>query len=115
MDLKGGPVKPASAIDWSADGPIIPGQGRNSPVLYFLNEGNVPITMSLSSSNWSFKDSLGNPLSGDYRQYFSLTWNYDNSVLQLYQAKPVVLTLTVSPDLWNVATFSFDLVILVSG
>jgi hypothetical protein len=115
MDPNGGPIKSASAIDWSTDGPILPGQGRNSPVLYFVNEGNVPVTLSLSSSAWSFKDSLGNPLNGDYQKYFSLTWDYDNSVLQLYQSKPVVLTLTISPVILDVAGFSFDLVISVNG
>jgi hypothetical protein len=103
-----------SAIDWSADGPILPGQSRNSSAVYFRNEGDAPVTLSFSSSAWSFKDYTGKSLSQDYRQYFSLAWDYDNSTLQVGEVKAVVFTLSVAPGIVDVATFSFDLMVTLA-
>ena len=101
-------------INWSTDGPILPGQSVNSPVIYFQNEGNVPVSMSLSTVNWSMQDYTGKPLDNSYQRYFSLTWDFDDSVLPISQTKPVIITLTVSPDIVDVVTFSFNLAITVS-
>lgn len=103
-----------SAIDWSVGGPILPGQSRNSSVVYFRNEGNVPVTLYLASQTWAFKDYKGDNLSQDFQQYFSLTWDSEGTVLQVNQVRPAVFTLTVSPNITDVASFSFDMVVTLS-
>lgn len=99
------------AIDWSAYGSLAPGQSVNSSKAYLRNEGEVPITLSLFAADWSFKDSAGNSLSQSYQQYFTLTWNYDNSLIDVNEVRAVLFTLTISPRIVDVATFSFRLVV----
>jgi hypothetical protein len=99
-------------IDWSM---IAPGQQRNSPTIYFKNEGNVPLTMSFSPSNWVFHDADGNLLPQSYSQYFTLTWNYDNSAINVNEVRPLVFTLAVSSNLQDVASFSFSLVVTMTS
>ncbi len=106
--------RPMGSVNWSAGGPILPGQSVNSSSIYFQNEGNVPVRMSLSGVNWSMEDYLGNRLADSYQQYFALTWDFGDSVLQLGQAKPVIVTLSVSPDIVDVVSFSFNLAITVT-
>ena len=114
-DPSGDQFKELSVIDWSVDGPIMAGQSRNSSRMYFRNEGNVPVTLYFSSQAWSFKDYRDNVLAPEiYQQYFSLTWDYDGAVLLVNQVKPVISTLTVRPDIVDVATFSFNLVVTLS-
>jgi hypothetical protein len=99
-------------IDWSM---IVPGQKRNSPTVYFRNEGNVPLTMYFAPSDWVFKDSSGNALPQNCSNYFTLTWNYNNSPLEVNEVRAITFTLAVSPDLADVATFSFNLVVTITS
>ena len=99
------------SIDWSADGPLEQGLSRNSSKVYFRNEGNVPITLFLSTSDWAFQDVTGKALAQSCQQYFTLTWNYDNSTIAVNETKPITFTLAISPNMTNVATFSFNLVV----
>lgn len=108
-----GQPTPASPIDWSANGPILPGQSVDTPVLYFRNEGNVPLSMYFQTSDWSLKDYQGNPLPDTYKQYFFLRWNYDFSALQVNEVRPIVITLTVNPDIVDVVAFSFNIAITI--
>lgn len=110
-----GSLKPLGAIDWSTEGPIMPGQSRNSPLVYLWNEGNKPVSLYLSTSRWTFRDATGNVLAGDYRQYFSLTWNYDYSRIGVGEIRSVIFTLTVLPGLVDVSLFSFDLVVTLTA
>lgn len=99
-------------IDW---GQIVVGQVKNSPTIYFRNEGNLPFTMLFSSSDWILKDSSGNPLPQTYSQYFTLTWNYDNTKINPNEVRQIIFSLTVSPDLKDVASFSFNLVVTITS
>jgi hypothetical protein len=99
------------SIDWSADGPLEQGLSRNSSQVYFTNEGNVPITLFLSTSDWAFQDITGKALAQSCQQYFTLTWNYDNSTIAVGETKPITFTLAISPNMTNVASFSFSLVV----
>jgi hypothetical protein len=99
-------------IDW---GQIVPGQKSNSQTIYFRNEGSMPLTMSFSPVNWVFKDASGNSLPQNYSQYFTLTWNYDNSPINVNEVRPLVFTLAVSSSLKDVASFSFNLVITITS
>jgi hypothetical protein len=102
--------KPSQSINWSAAAPLYPGQSRNC-LIYVRNEGNTPVNLTLSTSNWSFQDSDGTELSLGYRQYFNLAWNYDNSTITVDEVKPITLALTVSPFIMHVTRFFFSIII----
>jgi hypothetical protein len=99
-------------IDWSS---MTPGEERNSSVIYFRNEGELPFTMSFSTANWVFLDSSNNDLSQNYSSSFALSWNYDNSPLAVNEVRPVVFTLAVSSDIKDVVDFSFDIIITITS
>ena len=99
------------AIDWSAYGSLVPGQSVNGSKAYLRNEGKVPITLSLSAADWVLQDSAGNPLSQSFQQYFTLTWDYDNSLMGVNEVRSVTFTLAISPRIVDVATFSFRLIV----
>jgi hypothetical protein len=101
--------QPLDAIDWSANGAIIPGQKVNSSKVYLRNEGAAPITLTFSTSDWSFKDVEGRPLLGNWSTYFALTWDYDNSSIAVNETRPITFFLSVSPNIGYVLTFSFNL------
>jgi hypothetical protein len=103
------------SIDWSVEGPIVPGQSCSSPVVYLRNEGSAPVSLYLSTSGWVFRDIDGDLLSDYYRQFFSLSWDYDYSSMAVGEVRPVVFSLTISPDIVDVSTFSFDLVVTLTG
>ena len=46
-----------------------------------------------------------------YQRYFTLTWNYDNSTIAVNEVKPVIFTLSISSNITDVATFSFDIIV----
>jgi hypothetical protein len=94
---------------------ITPGQERNSSVIYFRNEGDLPFTMSFSTANWVFLDSSNNNLSQNYSRYFTLRWNYDNYPLALNEVRPVIFTLVVSSNTKDVVDFSFDVVLTITS
>ncbi len=112
-DASGNQSRTLAAIDWSAGGPISPGETRDSSKVYFTNEGTVPVILYLSPKNWVFGDSQGNALDQNYSRYFTLTWDYDNSEIAANETRPVTLSLTVSPWIANVVTFSFDLIVTI--
>jgi hypothetical protein len=99
------------AIDWCAFGSLVPGQSVNSSVAFLWNEGEVPIGLSLSATDWVFKNSSGSVLSQSYQQYFSLRWDYDGSVLGVGEVRAVTFTLAISSKIVDVVTFSFRLVV----
>ena len=99
------------AIDWSAYGSLVPGQSGNSSKVYLRNEGNVPIGLALSAADWVFQNSVGSSLSQSYQQYFVLTWDYGNSEIGVNELRLVTFTLSISPRVVDVATFSFSLVV----
>jgi hypothetical protein len=102
--------QPIDSINCDDFGLIYPGQST-SCVVYFRNEGDVPFTLHMSTSDWVLRDSAGQLLSQDHVQYFVVSWNYDNSVILSGEIKPVTLTLAISPSIVDVSTFSFNIVV----
>jgi len=98
------------AINWSENGPLYPGQDVNKSI-YIKNEGDLAFKLNLSTSDWRFQDYNKTELSHVYQQYFNLTWNYDNAVVAVDEVKPLALTLSISPLIENVTTFSFNIII----
>ncbi|MEM3760153.1 MAG: hypothetical protein QXZ02_03460 [Candidatus Bathyarchaeia archaeon] len=91
-----------SAIDW---GILEPNASKNVTV-YVRNEGNSAITLSLQTANW-------NPLNAS--DYVFLSWDYGGQAIAANSVIPVVLTLSISPNIQGVKSFSFDIIISASG
>ena len=87
-----------SAISW---GTLNPGDVKNYTV-YVRNEGTVSVTLNMTKGNW-------NPSSAS--SYITLTWNKEKYVLPAGQVVTAVLTLSVSPSVSGVTSFSFDITI----
>jgi len=96
--LDSGGSQEVSSINW---GTLEPGSTKNF-TLYIKNEGNVNITLSLSTENWS-------PSSAS--NYMSLSWSYNGAVIKPGQIVQVTLSLQVSSSISGVTNFSFDIVI----
>ena len=91
-----------SAIDW---GSITPGTPVTKTI-YVKNTGNVPLTLSMSASNWSPTAATNS---------MALTWNKQNSALAVDQSTSAVLTLTVNPNISGITSFSVNIVIAGTG
>jgi len=91
-----------SSIDW---GLAEPGSVKNVTV-YVRNEGNAPITLSMQTANW-------NPANA--ANYISLSWNYNGQTIGVNQVLAVNLSLSISPNIQGITSFSFDIVVMGTG
>jgi len=90
------------AIDW---GSLEPG-AQKSFTVYIRNEGNIPLTLSISTSNW-------NPPATS--NYLTLTWSYGGQVIKAATTAAVTLTLAVSESITGIYSFGFDITAVGSG
>ena len=96
-------------VYWNADstsrvneirlGFLTPGS-QKSYTVYVCNEGNIPLTLSISASNW-------NPSIAS--NYLTLTWSYTGQTVKAGATIPVTLTLSVSESVNGVSSFNFDI------
>lgn len=93
---------PVSSISW---GTIEPGSNVNKTV-YIRNEGNAAATLSMATSNWSPSGASS---------YMTLSWDYGGQTLAVNEAKQVKFTLSVSPSITGITSFSFDITIVANG
>jgi hypothetical protein len=93
---------PLTEINW---GTVEPGKEKNHTV-YFKNESNVPITLFLSTDNWS---------PANASNFIALTWDYAGQLLEVDGALQVTLTLAVDPAISGIVDFSFDILVAGSG
>jgi len=91
-----------STPDW---GLLQPG-AQKSFTVYIHNEGNSPVTLSLSTSNWTPSTASS---------YLALTWNYNGQTISPSAQMQVTLTLTVSSSITGISNFSFDIIITASS
>ena len=89
-------ARSVNALDW---GYLAPGSQKSFTV-YISNEGALPLTLSVSTSNWS-------PTAAS--NHMTLTWNYNGQTLAAEKTIPVTITLTISPDISGINTFNFDI------
>lgn len=89
-------------IDW---GVIDPGENKTL-VYYVKSEANIPSTLSLTTENWQPSNAS---------TWISLSWNLEGVIIDVAEAVEAQLTLSVSPDIENITSFSFDIVISGSG
>ena len=83
-------------------GTLEPGANQ-SITCYIKNEGDDPTTLSLETLNW---------IPTEASTYISLNWNYNNQTINPDNSIPAIFTLTVSPDIEGITTFSFDITIV---
>lgn len=89
-----------SSIDWQT---LEPG-GSRIVTIYVKNTGDVPMSLGLSTDNWSPQNA---------EPYIGLFWDYTGRILQPGDVVRVLLTLMISENVQGVANFSFD--ILITG
>jgi hypothetical protein len=87
-----------TSISW---GSIYPGNST-SRIIYVKNTGTVPITITMTSGSWA-------PTDAD--DYLTLTWDQQNTVLDVDESVSASLTLSVDSDTGDLADFSFNIVI----
>ena len=98
----GGCTNEVSLIDW---GIIEPGTTENVTV-YILNAGNSNVMLSMNTTNWS-------PSSAS--NYITLSWDYEGQSIGPSQVLQTTLTLSMSPSIQGITSFSFDIVVTGSG
>lgn len=91
-----------SSINW---GIIEPGSSENVTV-YIRNEGNSVASLSMDTSNWSPSNASN---------YIVLSWDYGGQNIGIDEVIRVTLTLSISPDISGITSFSFDIIIMTSG
>jgi hypothetical protein len=95
-------ITPFSSIKW---GTLTPGS-TTSVVLYARNEGNIPVTLSESASNWN-PSALGS--------YLTLNWDYANQKLAPNATVKLTLNLKVASSISGISSFSFNTTITAMG
>jgi len=90
--------EPADSIEW---GMLRPGEATNV-TLYLVNETPSPVTLSLSASDWS-------PASASGQMY--LAWSHEGKLMVPGAVLESDLSLIVSPDIVDIETFSFTLLL----
>jgi hypothetical protein len=97
-----GATSKVTSVDW---GTVAAGSQKNS-FIYIRNEGNAPITISLSTLDWT-------PSAAS--NYLALTWNYDGQTIGEGVIIPVTLILTVSPYIAGINAFNFNIGVQAMG
>ncbi len=90
----------------SLDFGLLEAGGSKSFTLYLKNNGNSPLTLNMTSQNWS-------PSSAP--SYMSLTWTREGQQINPDQVIQFVITLSVSSSVTDISSFSFDIVITGTG
>ncbi len=100
--LDPGLSEPADFIDW---GLLRPGEATNV-TLYLVNETPSPVNLSMSASEWSPSSAFG---------YMYLAWSHDGKIVVPGAIQESDLSLTVSPDIVDIETFSFTILLTAEG
>ncbi len=87
-----------TSIDWSM---IEPG-GSINRTIYIKNSGTIPVTLNLTSQNWTPSNASS---------YMTLTWDKEGSILAAGSSTAATISLSVSHSITGITTFSFNIVI----
>ena len=85
-------------INWGSLNP----NTTKSYTIYVKNNGTVPVTLSMTTNTWSPANAAS---------YITLSWDCNGIVLNQNSVTPAYLTLTVSPNISGITSFSFDITI----
>jgi hypothetical protein len=87
-----------TSISW---GTLYPGNST-SRTIYVKNTGTVPVTLSMTTENWT-------PTNAD--DYLTLTWNPQKTALDPGESTSATLTLSVASDTGDLSNFNFNIII----
>jgi hypothetical protein len=87
---------PVSFIDWET---IWPGSTANVTV-FVKNEGSQAISLNLTAENWT-------PI--EITSYMTFSSNYMGQTIDLQENLQITLSLTTSPNVEEITSFSFDI------
>jgi hypothetical protein len=101
-------------LDW---GTIYPGTIANNS-FYIKSQSNMPIKLNLTTSNFTFRNALGENVTAPppISQPLKITWNYNDTIINPRESVYITLSLSVSTDAAfltyvidnNVKEFAFD-------
>ena len=91
-----------TSISW---GTLIPGDSITQTI-YIKNSGNKPITLFMTTGNWTPTDA---------NTYLNLIWDQENSNLNPDQVVLASLKLSASLDIASIDDFNFDIIITGSN
>jgi hypothetical protein len=89
-------TRSVTALEWGLLAP----SAQKSFTVYISNEGTLPLTLSMSTSNWNPPTAFN---------YLALTWSYNGQTIDAGKIVQVTLTLTVSESLTGMDSFNFDI------
>jgi len=92
-------ITEVSSINW---GDLEPGASKNVTV-YVKNLGTSVTTLYLSTQNWSPSEA---------QNYLSIDWDYEGNPLDPDAVIPIQLILSVSTEITEIQTFSFEIIII---
>jgi len=91
----------------------LPYNWTKNVTVYLRNEGNIPVFLSLNTTNWRSQNKNVN-----MSDYLTVSWNYTGQTINPYEVIKVTLTLTVSKEMVKAPLFimgkegfSFDIII----
>ena len=91
-----------TSVNWGS----LAAGGTATQTVYVKNTGTAPMTLSLATSNW-------NPASAS--TYITVSWNQQGVQLAAGQSVAATITLTVSPSITGIASFSDTMTISGTG
>ena len=95
-------MEAVTQIDWG----IVYPDDNCTYRLYLVNEGNVPCHLVLTTANWQ---------PSQIREQITVTWDYNDEVVEPNQGVILTLTLTTASNLESIGAFTFDLTITCSS
>ena len=87
-----------SSIDWGTLDP----DSNKSVTTYIRNEGKKPASLNFYTSEWNPPEAT---------DYLSLNWDYEGQFISAGEIVQVIFTLSISPSVKGIGTFSFDITI----
>ena len=92
----------ASSVNWGS----LAAGGVAAQTVYVKNTGTGSMALSLATSNW-------NPSTAS--TYITVSWNQQGVLLSPGQSVAAIITLTVSPNITGISTFSDTMTISGTG
>ena len=91
-----------SDVDW---GLVEPGENATM-TFYIKNTGNAPLTLNMSSANWS-------PFTAE--NYMSMSWNREGTVIDVDEVLSADMALSILDTITGISDYSFEIIILGEG
>ena len=93
-------TKEVTSIDW---GQLTPDSTNNVTIYIRNEETTLPCFASLWTEDWRPAQAAN---------HITLSWDYDNKIIELDETIPVILTLQVAPNIIGITDFDFKIIIL---